>query len=295
MVVLAILSQVFLASSRKLATPGASDAEKEAARVRMKNLAPLICLAFAFGLVDHRVRPGDVADAYLVLEPVRRVLRVGRPALGGHHHDPARGVAPQFSGPRGADHEGSPPRPRQADLRVLDLLDVPVLLAVPGDLVRQPSGRDAVLQDAPRHRIPDGYVVLGRLVGPHQRAVGEGLAQRVDLHLGDPVLVPARSGSEEDVVVRRHDLVRVAGRLLDRAQRADLAVARAAEHLRIPRAGAVRDRGRLRWSLRAGGHALPQPLHGGPGEALSRSRAAPHGPRNCALAGRFARRARTDA
>lgn len=49
MVVLAILSQVFLASSRKLATPGASDAEKEAARVRMKNLAPLICLAFAFG------------------------------------------------------------------------------------------------------------------------------------------------------------------------------------------------------------------------------------------------------
>ena len=49
MLVLAALSQIFLAASRKLATPGASDAEKDAARVRMKNLAPLICLAFAFG------------------------------------------------------------------------------------------------------------------------------------------------------------------------------------------------------------------------------------------------------
>jgi len=48
-VVLAILSQVFLAASRKLATPGASADEKESARVRMKNLAPLICLAYAFG------------------------------------------------------------------------------------------------------------------------------------------------------------------------------------------------------------------------------------------------------
>ncbi|HEU4429334.1 MAG TPA: hypothetical protein VFT98_11315 [Myxococcota bacterium] len=48
-VVLAFLSQVFLAASRKLATPGASAEEKDAARVRMKNLAPLICLAFAFG------------------------------------------------------------------------------------------------------------------------------------------------------------------------------------------------------------------------------------------------------
>jgi hypothetical protein len=49
LVVLALLSQIFLAASRKLATPGASDAAKEAARVRMKNLAPLICLAYAFG------------------------------------------------------------------------------------------------------------------------------------------------------------------------------------------------------------------------------------------------------
>ena len=49
MVVLAALSQLFLASSRKLATPGASEAEKDAARGRMKNLAPLICLSYAFG------------------------------------------------------------------------------------------------------------------------------------------------------------------------------------------------------------------------------------------------------
>jgi hypothetical protein len=49
MILLALLSQLFLAASRKLATPGASDAEKDAARNRMKNLAPLICLAFAFG------------------------------------------------------------------------------------------------------------------------------------------------------------------------------------------------------------------------------------------------------
>lgn len=49
MTLLAVLSQLFLASSRKLATPGASDAEKDAARNRMKNLAPMICLAFAFG------------------------------------------------------------------------------------------------------------------------------------------------------------------------------------------------------------------------------------------------------
>ena len=48
-VLLAVLSQVFLASSRKLATPAASTEDKEAARVRMKNLAPLICLAYAFG------------------------------------------------------------------------------------------------------------------------------------------------------------------------------------------------------------------------------------------------------
>jgi hypothetical protein len=46
---LALLSQIFLASSRKVATPGASDSDKDAARNRMKNLAPLICLAFAFG------------------------------------------------------------------------------------------------------------------------------------------------------------------------------------------------------------------------------------------------------
>ena len=49
LLLLALLSQLFLAASRKLATPGVSDADKEAARVRMKNLAPLICLAFAFG------------------------------------------------------------------------------------------------------------------------------------------------------------------------------------------------------------------------------------------------------
>jgi hypothetical protein len=49
LVLLAVLSQVFLAASRKLATAGASDAEKDAARTRMKNLAPLICLFFAFG------------------------------------------------------------------------------------------------------------------------------------------------------------------------------------------------------------------------------------------------------
>jgi hypothetical protein len=48
-VLLAVLSQVFLAASRKLATPSASADEKEAARIRMKNLAPLICLAYAFG------------------------------------------------------------------------------------------------------------------------------------------------------------------------------------------------------------------------------------------------------
>jgi hypothetical protein len=49
MLVLAALSQIFLASSRKLATPGASDAQKDAARGRVKNLAPLICLSYAFG------------------------------------------------------------------------------------------------------------------------------------------------------------------------------------------------------------------------------------------------------
>jgi hypothetical protein len=49
MLVLATLSQIFLAASRKVATPGASDEQKAAARNRMKNLAPLICLAFAFG------------------------------------------------------------------------------------------------------------------------------------------------------------------------------------------------------------------------------------------------------
>ncbi|MBM4383152.1 MAG: hypothetical protein FJ091_07240 [Deltaproteobacteria bacterium] len=49
MVVLAILSQVFLASSRVTATPDASDEQKAVARNRMKNLAPLICLAYAFG------------------------------------------------------------------------------------------------------------------------------------------------------------------------------------------------------------------------------------------------------
>jgi hypothetical protein len=49
LILLALLSQLFLASSRKLATPGATDAEKEAARGRMKNLAPLICLFYAFG------------------------------------------------------------------------------------------------------------------------------------------------------------------------------------------------------------------------------------------------------
>jgi hypothetical protein len=49
LVLLAVLSQIFLASSRKLATPGASDEQKAAARGRLKNLAPLICLAFAFG------------------------------------------------------------------------------------------------------------------------------------------------------------------------------------------------------------------------------------------------------
>ncbi|HEY8122424.1 MAG TPA: hypothetical protein VII78_13970 [Myxococcota bacterium] len=49
LVLLAVLSQLFLAASRKLATPGVSDADKDAARNRMKNLAPLICLAFAFG------------------------------------------------------------------------------------------------------------------------------------------------------------------------------------------------------------------------------------------------------
>jgi hypothetical protein len=49
MVVLAALSQLFLAASRTLATPGASDEQKAAARNRAKNLAPLICLAFAFG------------------------------------------------------------------------------------------------------------------------------------------------------------------------------------------------------------------------------------------------------
>lgn len=49
LVLLAVLSQVFLAASRKLATPAASDAEKDAARTRLKNLAPLICLAYAFG------------------------------------------------------------------------------------------------------------------------------------------------------------------------------------------------------------------------------------------------------
>jgi hypothetical protein len=49
MVVLALLSQIFLASSRKLATPGVSEADKAAARGRLKNLAPLICLTYAFG------------------------------------------------------------------------------------------------------------------------------------------------------------------------------------------------------------------------------------------------------
>jgi hypothetical protein len=49
MTLLAVLSQVFLAASRKLATPGVSESDKAAARNRMKNLAPLICLAFAFG------------------------------------------------------------------------------------------------------------------------------------------------------------------------------------------------------------------------------------------------------
>jgi len=49
MLVLAALSQLFLAASRTIATPGASDEQKAAARNRMKNLAPLICLAFAFG------------------------------------------------------------------------------------------------------------------------------------------------------------------------------------------------------------------------------------------------------
>ena len=49
LVLLAVLSQLFLAASRVTATPGASEAQKDAARVRMKNLAPLVILAYAFG------------------------------------------------------------------------------------------------------------------------------------------------------------------------------------------------------------------------------------------------------
>jgi hypothetical protein len=49
LIVLAVLSYFFLRSSNTTATPGASEADKNAARVRMKNLAPVICLAYAFG------------------------------------------------------------------------------------------------------------------------------------------------------------------------------------------------------------------------------------------------------
>lgn len=49
LVLLAVLSQLFLAASRVTATPGASDADKDAARNRLKNLAPMVILAYAFG------------------------------------------------------------------------------------------------------------------------------------------------------------------------------------------------------------------------------------------------------
>ena len=82
---------------------------------------------------------------------------------------------------------------------------------------------------APGQRVPEGHLVLGGLVAARLgRAVGEGHAVRVDLHLGDPVLVPARPAPEEDGLVPGDDRVGVGVRLLGRAQRADLAVARAA-------------------------------------------------------------------
>ncbi len=49
LVLLATLSYFFLRASLTTATPGASDADKDAAAARMRFLAPPICLAYAFG------------------------------------------------------------------------------------------------------------------------------------------------------------------------------------------------------------------------------------------------------
>ena len=54
------------------------ESEREAAPARAGDLP-----ALRVRLQLHRVRPGDVARAHLVLEPVRRLLRLGRLPLGG--------------------------------------------------------------------------------------------------------------------------------------------------------------------------------------------------------------------
>ncbi len=106
-------------------------------------------------------------------------------------------------------------------------------------------------------------------------------ALRMGLHLGGSVLVPARPEAQAHRLVPRHGGGDLGVRLLAGAQRADLAVARAPEHLGVAGLDPDRRRARLPGRLRAGLPALhPRvPVAGGAAPLLSpRPHLLPSGP-----------------
>ena len=110
-------------------------------------------------LHGRRLRPGHVTHTDLVLDDVRLVFRLERLPVGDRDDDSHLRAASQRAGLGGRAHQGPLSRSRQDAVRVLDLLDVPVLLAVHRDLVREPPRRNPVLRTSPRFAISSGHLV----------------------------------------------------------------------------------------------------------------------------------------
>src|SRR5207245_1336550 len=89
-----------------------------------------------------RVRPDDVARAQVGEQPVWRVLLYGELPRGPHGARSGRRPAPPGDAPGRPDLAPAAARPREAVLRVHGVLGLPHVGTVPGDLVREPAGRD---------------------------------------------------------------------------------------------------------------------------------------------------------
>ena len=134
--------------------------------------------------VCHRLHLGGVrrdhgAAAPLVLEPARRLLLHGLLPGGPHPpraHDDVRHPPPRRDRPR---EPQAAPRPGQALFRLHGVLGLPDVVAIPGDLVRQPSRGDRLR--------------LRPALGP----LAAGGSGGVPRDVRDPVHRPHRRGSQE--------------------------------------------------------------------------------------------------